>query len=326
VLAALALGLPALGTALTALHGQLWAGALAAAAAQASTVALLSSVASGLSGKPGHDALVYGLGLLVAVLLAGWVAALAQRGGFLRALSGQAGDGFAGAHSPLQPSAAERALGASWTLAKWLALGAVLIWPLAGSAAGILGAWQRSPAELLATVTRVGSELLARAAFVLAMLGAIDLGVQHWLFRRRLRMSRSEWRQERRATEADPQLALERRRRANELRAEATLSELAETALALSDGRGTLLAFRREPPAHEDARLVLWIKATDPELSLRLSAAARARGIPIARDPALAAALRGLEIGESPERARAEALARYLGGPLAALEREDAPV
>jgi len=325
VLAALALGLPALGAALAALHGQLWAGALGAAGSQASTVGPLSSVASGLSGKPGQDALVYGLGLLVAVLLAGWVAALAQRGGFLRALSGQAGDGFAGAHVPPQPSAADRALGASLTLAKWLALGTVLIWPLAGSAAGILGAWQRSPAELLAIVTRVGSELLARAAFVLAVLGAIDLGVQHWLFRRRLRMSRSEWRQERRATEPDPQLAHERRRRANELRAEATLSELAETALVLSDGRGTLLAFRREP-AHDGARLVLWIKATDADLSLRLTAAARTRGIPIARDPALAAALRGLEIGESPERARAQALARYLRGPLAEPEREDASV
>jgi type III secretion protein U len=279
-----------------------------------------------LSGTPGRDALVYGLGLLVAVLLAGWVAALAQRGGFLRGLSGQAGAGFTDADAPPQLTAADRALVTSWTLAKWLGLGAVLIWPLAGSAAGIFGAWQRSPPELLAIVTRVGSELLARAAFVLAVLGAIDLGVQHWLFRRRLRMSRSEWRQERRAMEADPQLALERRRRASELRAEATLSELAETTLALSDGRGTLLAFRREPTSQEGGRLLLWIKATDPELSLRLSAAARARGIPVARDPGLVAALRGLEIGESPERTRAAALAHYLRGPLAALEREDAPV
>jgi type III secretion protein U len=323
VLAALAIALPGLGAGLHELLQQLWSGALGAA--QGSSVPALGAVVMAtLRSAAAASVLAQGLGLLVAVTLAGWVANTAQRGGWLRALAGAGGSGLAGPQASAlpQPTAADRRIETSLTLAKWLALSVALLWPFAASATGLFGAWQRSPAEIMLIVTRVGSELLARAALVFGILGVLDLGVQRWLFRRRLRMSRSEWRQERRAGEADPLLVGERRRRAQELRAQATLEELAEAALLLSDGHGALLAFRHDPAARV---LVLWIKA-EAELAVRLSAAARAREIPLVRDPGLANALKGLEIGESPDRNGLAALSRYIDMSTAAQEREHARV
>ncbi|HKP57823.1 MAG TPA: EscU/YscU/HrcU family type III secretion system export apparatus switch protein, partial [Polyangiales bacterium] len=182
--------------------------------------------------------------------------------------------------------------------AKWLLLTAALLWPWSAALRGMLDGFERAPHELLPIAGELCARLIGRAALLLFALGAIDLAVQHWLFRRRLRVSRGQLREERRADEPEPQALAERRRRAHELRSAATLLEVKELDSIVCEGRRRAIGVR--------APGVVWLKA-EGDLAERLVSEARAAGLPIVEDARLLDALLGFELNEAlPERLRAQ--------------------
>jgi flagellar biosynthesis protein FlhB len=176
----------------------------------------------------------------------------------------------------------------------WLLLTAALLWPWSAALRGMLGSFERAPHELLPIAGELCVRLIGRAALVLVLLGAIDLGVQHWLFRRRLRVGRRQLREERRADEPEPHALAERRRRAQELRGAATLLEVNELDAVVCDGRERAIGVR--------APGVVWLKA-DGELAQHVLTAARTAGLPIVEDARLLETLLGYELNETlPDR------------------------
>lgn len=171
----------------------------------------------------------------------------------------------------------------------WTLLVLALCWPLTAAVRGMLASYQRAPRELPELAFALCGQLLGRAALALALLGVADLALAHWLFRRRLRASRRELREEQRRDEPDPHALAERRRRAHELRLSATLLELSELERVICEGTRRAVGVR--------APGVVWLKA-EGDLAARLRAEARAAGIPIFDDPALVDALLGYELNE----------------------------
>jgi flagellar biosynthetic protein FlhB len=224
-------------------------------------------------------------GLLGAIALAAALATFVQRGAAVR-LGGGDGASF-GAGPPT-----ERFAPAGYSLAKWAVLAAVLLWPWSDALRGMLASWQRAPHELTALTGGLLRALLERAVLALALIGTIDLLVQHASFRRRLRMSRRELQDEQRESEGDPHARDERRRRAHELRFRATLLELGEVDLIVCDEDRTLGMKVRGSDA------VVWIKA-DGELGRRMRREAERRSLPVAFDSSLTDALYAFEPNES---------------------------
>jgi flagellar biosynthesis protein FlhB len=295
-----AIALPSLAASLLTAFRALWGDALAAArSSQLPATAIHVNLAS-----LAELARLTAAGLAAVALTAGAVTGL-QRGVFVRFLG--AGESGREASVPRE-SALERVGSAAFSLAKWSVLIAVLIAPWSDAVRGMLGVWQRAPHELSPIAGELVLALLERAAIALAMLGVIDLGVQQLLFRRRLKMSRHELQEERRATEADPHASAERRRRARELQTAATLQELDDVTSVVCDLEGRAIALRETAEA-----IAVWITAAG-DLAARLRAEAIARGVPVVVDVELSAALAAFEINEPLTPAVRAMVRRYLVG------------
>jgi type III secretion protein U len=274
LLSVLWLGLPALVAQFMRQERALWSDLLGALAAP-----VPSGVVPGALIELVRIATLSVLGLALAAVAATWL----QRGLALRA--GGSFPEFAGVRAPrLAPAdAALRVL-------KWLLLTAALLWPWSAAVRGMLGSFERAPGELLPIAGELCARLIGRAALVLAILGAIDLGVQHWLFRRRLRVGASQQREERRADEPEPHALAERRRRAHELLLAASLLEVSELESVVCESQRRAVGVR--------APGVVWLKA-EGELALRLLEAARQAGLPIVDDARLLEALSSYELNEA---------------------------
>jgi flagellar biosynthetic protein FlhB len=214
-----------------------------------------------------------------------------QRGIFVRFA------GFAGEDRELgglpRETFAERVARSSFAALKWLALVIALIAPCSEAVRGMLGAWQRAPHELSPIAGTLVGSLIERAAIVLAAIGVIDFGVQQAWFRRRLRVSRQQLREEQRATEADPYATAERRRRAREQQTAAVLQELEEVAFVVCDLEARAFALRESENAFS-----VWVVGRG-DSAMRLRAEAIARSLPVVVDNELAFALSAFEIGET---------------------------
>jgi flagellar biosynthesis protein FlhB len=279
--------------------------------------AALAAISAGLSSAAER------LGVSLVLLAAAGLAALGLQRGLPRSLGASqarrssvsvAADGRAG-------FAFESFQSAAFAHAKWIVVTALVLWPLMAAAPGLLDAHRRDGEELLLLVADLGSALGLRAMLVLSLVGLVDRGVQAWLLRRRLRMTRRELIEERRTTDGDPLLAAERRRRALEQRASVDSRELSELALLVTDGDGRVLGLRAvdgrghsplaTPPAQQSAAFVVWIKA-DGELARRLhDAGAGLRRVP---DPQLIAAAWPLELSEPLPRALEARVRAHLDG------------
>jgi flagellar biosynthesis protein FlhB len=186
---------------------------------------------------------------------------------------------------------AERIPRAAFSIVVFFAVLGSLLWPWSDALRGMVGAWQRAPAELSPLAGSLAIALLERAAIALAVVGVLELGAQTLWYRRRLRMSRRELQEESRATEGDPHARTERRRRAHEFRMQATLLELSEVSVIVFDSERAIgLKLASGAP-------VVWIKATG-ELAATLRREANARAVPLLSHRGLAIALSTLEPNE----------------------------
>ncbi|HEY2735121.1 MAG TPA: EscU/YscU/HrcU family type III secretion system export apparatus switch protein [Polyangiales bacterium] len=232
-------------------------------------------------------------GLLLASLpVAAFAAAMAQRGlalTFPRANSeaGSIGRRLADAFGP---EAWHRFAVASLKLA---AISCVLALALSGSLPGVLTAFERDPREVASLSFELARSLLVRAALALLAIGALDWSYLRFRRARRLRMTRRESIEERRASEGDPSLG-QRRRQSWALLAHASLADLASAAIVIRGAtRAVALRFRSD-----DALPTLWIKA-DGALAEAMIVRASALGLPIASDEGLAQLLSPLEPTEA---------------------------
>jgi flagellar biosynthetic protein FlhB len=228
--------------------------------------------------------------LLIAIALTAALVTALQRGAFVRIAAG-AGSTFE-SRIPPEPVAARLARSAM-SVAKWAVFVAALVAPWSEAVRGMMGAWQRTPSELLPLAGRLVLALLERAAIVLAVLGVVDFGVQQVAFRRRLRMSRRELQEEQKATESDPHATAERKRRMRELQAEVALRELEEVTMLVCDVEGRAFGVREH-----GREVAVWIKA-EGEVAARVRTEAEARGLPIRVDRDLSGVLARGEIGEA---------------------------
>lgn len=152
--------------------------------------------------------------------------------------------------------------------------------------------------------------LLLAISLVAGAVAAVDIPYQQWSYRRRLRMTREEMREESRASEGDPQIKarrnkLRRLRRRRRMMADVPLASVVivnptHFAVALRYQRGT------------DAAPVVVAKGMD-WIALRIREIAARHRVPLVEDALLARALHaGAEIGEMIPREHFEAVARII--------------
>lgn len=91
--------------------------------------------------------------------------------------------------------------GGMTALINLLAVGGVLAASAADLRSALAGLTTGEPAQMMEAAWRLGLSVMARAAAVLAAVGALDYLVRRWLLHRDLRMSTREIRDELRQTE-----------------------------------------------------------------------------------------------------------------------------
>jgi flagellar biosynthetic protein FlhB len=195
-------------------------------------------------------------------------------------------------------------------MAKMLAVAAAcyaVVRPFYDQAAGLVVV---DPAAFPLLLRNALTSLLLAISLVAGAVTAIDVPYQHWSYRRRLRMSRHEMREEMRATEGDPQIKarlskLRRLRRRRRMMADVPLSSVVivnptHFAVALRYRRGI------------DAAPVVVAKGVDLA-AMRIREIAGWHKIPIVEDALLARALHtAVDIGEMIPREHFEAVARVI--------------
>jgi flagellar biosynthetic protein FlhB len=176
------------------------------------------------------------------------------------------------------------------TVLKLAAVGAAL-WLAADI--GVLAASLMLPAGgLLEAATAASRALLIATLLAFGAAAALDLLWTRFQFRRRLRMSREELKEEMRENEGDPQLKARRRRIAEGRARRRMLAAIPKAAVVITNPThyAVALAYTRGEAAAP--RLVA--KGVDA-MAARIRAAAEAHGVPMVRDAPLARALYRLE-------------------------------
>jgi len=199
-----------------------------------------------------------------------------------------------------------RLFGRGWfealkSLLKFVAVAAAAL--LAGRGAwGELSHAARGDAGSVARVLVASLARLAVAAGALLLaLGALDLLYQRWRHRRDLRMTREEVRREQREEEGDPQQRAERRRLHRELLAQRMVLDVPRATCVIVNPTHVAVALRYEEEDPDGAPVVL--AKGEGDLARRIVAAARAAGIPVLRNAAVARSLLACELGAAiPER------------------------
>lgn len=172
---------------------------------------------------------------------------------------------------------------------------------LAHSAGNIPGA--------AALAAMVSQKLAWIAALVGLGLGAVDLVVVHWSWRKRHRMTKDEVRREHKEAEGDPEIKAARMRAHREMLEGATLHAVRDATVLVVNPTHLATALKYDEDQDEAPRI---LASGRGELARKLVDAARAYGVPIVQDMPVARALSELEVGEQIPEALYEAVAEIL--------------
>jgi flagellar biosynthetic protein FlhB len=154
-----------------------------------------------------------------------------------------------------------------------------------------------------------GSEELAIAAAVLALaLGGIDRLIAQRAWNSRWMMTRSEARREQRESEGDPELKAAQRRAYRGHPSPAALDAVTAATLVVANALSAT-ALRYDEGSSAAPRVVAQGRGL---LAKRLIELAHIAGVPVVREPGLAAALSELELGEAIPPTTYEAVAELL--------------
>ncbi len=177
------------------------------------------------------------------------------------------------------------------------------------------------------SILELGLWLLVLPVVVAAL---IDVFIQWTDFRRRMRMSVQELRQEMKETEGSPELRARQRQRRRQLATSRMMSAMEKADVVLANPEHYSVALRYE--AGKMAAPIVVAKGTD-EIALVIQELAREHGVPIARMPPLARLMyQQVKVGQAIPVALFEAVAKVLAwaydardraqeGPLPELDR-----
>lgn len=154
------------------------------------------------------------------------------------------------------------------------------------------------------------TRLLWIAALVGLCLGAVDLLVVHWSWRKRNRMTKDEVKREYKESEGDPEIKAARKRAHQEMLEGATLHAVRDATVVVVNPTHLAVALHYQEDEDDAAPKV--VAQGRGELARRMMDAARAYSVPIIRDVPVARALVELEVGDEIPEALYEAVAEIL--------------
>jgi flagellar biosynthetic protein FlhB len=162
---------------------------------------------------------------------------------------------------------------------------------------------------LMRNVGGVSREMFARVAMLAALIGAIDALVAHRRYRKSVRMTKQEVREEVRQTEGDPHIRGEIRRRMTRMARSRMMSEIPKAAVVITNPTHYAVALRY---TDEDGTPVVVAKGAN-EVALRIREEAKKHGVPVMEQKVLARALfRSVELGDPIPNAFFRAVAEVL--------------
>jgi flagellar biosynthesis protein FlhB len=167
---------------------------------------------------------------------------------------------------------------------------------------------------LAALVLHAAATMSALALFVAAIFAVADLFFERAKWRRRLRMSFDEIKREYRQNEGDPRLRGQRRR-AHRALARGSIGRLKEAAFVVCNPTHVAVALEYRPPDVVVPRVI--VRAIDAG-ALEVKRKARALGVPIVEDVALARTLLGTSVDEYIPPSTYAAVAAIVSGVLRA--------
>ena len=162
---------------------------------------------------------------------------------------------------------------------------------------------------LMSNVGGVSRLMFVRIAMLAALIGAVDSLVAHRRYRKSVRMTKQEVREEVRQTEGDPHIRGEIRRRMTRMARTRMMAEIPKAAVVITNPTHFAVALRY---SDTDATPIVVAKGAD-EVALRIREEANKHGVPIMEQKVLARALfRSVELGDPIPNAFFRAVAEVL--------------
>ena len=154
-------------------------------------------------------------------------------------------------------------------------------------------------------------KLLVAGALIAAVVAAIDVPYQHWSFRREMRMSLQDMRDEMRSTQGDPHVRARLRRMARQRSQRRMMHDVPKATVVITNPTHFAVALRYR--RGEDSAPVVVAKGLDL-VALRIREVAAANGVEVMESPPLARALHaGADIGQTIPHEHFEAVAKIIG-------------
>ncbi len=153
--------------------------------------------------------------------------------------------------------------------------------------------------------------ILAVATFISVAIAGIDTPYQHWMHRRRMRMTLREMRDELRDSEGDPHVRARRRMLRRKRARSRMMHDVAKATVIVTNPTHVSVALRYR--RGEDAAPVVVAKGVD-FIAARIREVARANGIAVVENPPLARVLNStVEIGDVIPQEHFETVAKIIG-------------
>jgi len=171
-----------------------------------------------------------------------------------------------------------------------------------------------TPYQPVMDIAQIGMSMLVKllgaGGLLFLLLGAVDFGIQRWLFTRDHRMSKDEVKREHKNSEGDPHIKGQRKQIARQMVDEAKPEQTVAGAQAvIVNPTHYAVAIRYAPEEYGLPRITA--KGVDDE-ALQLREEAQALGIPIIGNPPLARALYRVELNDPVPEALFETVAEVL--------------
>jgi flagellar biosynthesis protein FlhB len=198
-------------------------------------------------------------------------------------------------------------------LAKNLVKIALVGWILWGVLQGLLpeiaGLVAGSPARIGRALGTATIRLLVRGGVALTAIGLLDLAYQRWKLGQELRMTKEEVQREHREQEGDPRHKQERARLHRDILTHSRIEDVRRADVVIVNPDHIAVALQYDEEGMDAPRV---LAKGEHVIAKQIIDVARAHGIPVVRDVALARALRDLEIDEEIPEDLYEAVAEIL--------------
>lgn len=182
------------------------------------------------------------------------------------------------------------------SVAKLLAIGAILSFHLSARAAEIAGSLNLTPATAIALMLRLIVEFLSLVLLLATIAGGIDFFWQRAQHIRRNRMSRTEMTDETKDSEGDPHAKGMRRQKGQEIALNRMLQDVAKADVVIVNPTHYAVALRWK---RSDRHAPICVAKGVDEVAARIRERAAVAGVPVHSDPPTARAIyAAVEIGQ----------------------------